>query len=60
MDYARNITDIDDKIMNTAAELGEDIAALSTRYAEAYFEDMEALNNLSPPLFPMPPSIFRR
>ncbi|MGB1245632.1 MAG: cysteine--tRNA ligase, partial [Porticoccaceae bacterium] len=22
--YARNITDIDDKIMNTAAELGED------------------------------------
>ncbi len=23
--YARNITDIDDKIMKTAAELGEDI-----------------------------------
>ena len=52
VDYARNITDIDDKIMNTAAELGEDIAALSTRYAEAYFEDMEALNNLSPTIIP--------
>ena len=38
--YARNITDIDDKIMNTAAELGEDITELSQRYAQAYFEDM--------------------
>ena len=27
--YARNITDIDDKIMNAAAELGEDISVLS-------------------------------
>ena len=36
--YARNITDIDDKIMNAAAELGEDISVLSARYAEAYFE----------------------
>ena len=27
--YARNITDIDDKIMKTAAELGEDISELS-------------------------------
>lgn len=52
VEYARNITDIDDKIMNTAAELGEDIAALSTRYAEAYFEDMDALNNLSPTIIP--------
>ena len=36
VEYARNITDIDDKIMKTAAELGEDISALSTRYAQAY------------------------
>jgi len=50
--YARNITDIDDKIMQTAAELGEDISTLSTRYAEAYFDDMAALNNLSPTIIP--------
>ena len=50
--YARNITDIDDKIMHTAAELGEDISVLSTRYAEAYFEDMQALNNLPPTIVP--------
>ena len=50
--YARNITDIDDKIMQTAAELGEDISVLSTRYAEAYFEDMQALNNLPPTIVP--------
>ena len=35
--YARNITDIDDKIMTAAAELNEDISVLSKRYAEAYF-----------------------
>lgn len=35
--YARNITDIDDKIMTAAAELGEDISVLSQRYAQAYF-----------------------
>ena len=52
VEYARNITDIDDKIMKTAAELGEDISALSTRYAEAYFDDMAALNNLSPSIVP--------
>ena len=50
--YARNITDIDDKIMKTAAQLGEDISVLSTRYAEAYFEDMQALNNLPPTIVP--------
>jgi len=50
--YARNITDIDDKIMNTAAELGEDITELSQRYAQAYFEDMEALNCLDPNIIP--------
>lgn len=50
--YARNITDIDDKIMNRAAELDEDISALSKRYAQAYFEDMAALNNLEPTIVP--------
>ena len=50
--YARNITDIDDKIMKAAAENGEEISALSARYAQAYFEDMAALNNLEPDVIP--------
>ncbi|MFV8782406.1 cysteine--tRNA ligase [Microbulbifer sp. SA54] len=50
--YARNITDIDDKIMKAARENGEDIAALTARYAQAYFEDMAALNNLEPDITP--------
>ncbi len=40
------------KIMRTAAELGEDISVLSQRYAQAYFEDMAALNNLEPTITP--------
>ncbi|WP_226662059.1 cysteine--tRNA ligase [Microbulbifer aggregans] len=50
--YARNITDIDDKIMKAARENGEDIAALTARYAQAYFDDMAALNNLEPDITP--------
>jgi len=50
--YARNITDIDDKIMNTAAASGEDISELSTRFAQAYFDDMAALNCLEPSIIP--------
>ena len=50
--YARNITDIDDKIMKAADELGEPIEAISQRFAQAYFEDMTALNNLVPTLQP--------
>lgn len=50
--YARNITDIDDKIMKAAAENNEDISELSARYAKAYFEDMAALNNLEPDVIP--------
>ncbi|WOX05422.1 cysteine--tRNA ligase [Microbulbifer pacificus] len=50
--YARNITDIDDKIMKAARENGEEIAALSARFAQAYFEDMHALNTLQPDVTP--------
>ncbi|MCO1334956.1 cysteine--tRNA ligase [Microbulbifer sp. OS29] len=50
--YARNITDIDDKIMKTARENGEEIGVLSARYAQAYDEDMAALNNLQPNIVP--------
>lgn len=50
--YARNITDIDDKIMHAAAQLGEPIEVLSQRFAQAYFEDMAALNNVTPDIQP--------
>ena len=50
--YARNITDIDDKIMNAAKEQGVEIAAISSKFAQAYSEDMAALNNLQPDITP--------
>src|SRR5690606_25433763 len=41
--YTRNITDIDDKIIQAAAKTGEDISALTDKYARIYNEDMAAL-----------------
>lgn len=41
--YARNITDIDDKINAAAAEEGVDISVISERYTAIYYEDLEAL-----------------
>ena len=51
--YARNITDIDDKIIQEASKNKEDIKGLSQRYTEAYYEDMKALNNLDPSISPL-------
>lgn len=50
--YARNLTDIDDKIIARAAERGEAIEALTARFIAAYREDMAALGVLSPTLEP--------
>jgi cysteinyl-tRNA synthetase len=41
--YARNITDVDDKINAAAAAENVDIDRIATRYADAYHEDMAAL-----------------
>jgi len=41
--YARNITDIDDKINNAARERGVPISEITTRYTAAYLDDMAAL-----------------
>ncbi len=41
--YARNITDVDDKINGAAAEEGVSINVIAERYADAYHEDMAAL-----------------
>jgi cysteinyl-tRNA synthetase len=50
--YARNITDIDDKIMKAAAENGEPISQLASRYAKEFEADMSQLNNLQPTIVP--------
>lgn len=50
--YARNITDIDDKIINAARDQGEEITALTARFAQFYQRDMAALNNLQPDITP--------
>ena len=50
--YARNITDIDDKIMKAAAENGEEINVLAARYAADYEKDMAQLNALPPTIVP--------
>jgi cysteinyl-tRNA synthetase len=50
--YARNITDIDDKIMKAAKDSGDSIKSVSSVYAQAYFDDMAALGNLEPTITP--------
>jgi len=43
VDYVLNFTDVDDKIINRARELGESVAELANRYIDAYLEDVKAL-----------------
>ena len=51
--YARNITDIDDKIIDVASQRGSGIAEVSGEFTQKYREDMAALNALSPTIEPM-------
>lgn len=46
--YARNVTDVDDKINQKAAKEGVPIGEVTARYEAAYLADM-ALLNVSPP-----------
>lgn len=46
--YVRNITDVEDKIIQAAERNGESIDALTSRTAAAYHEDMAALGTLPP------------
>jgi len=50
--YARNITDVDDKIMHAAQEQNTSIEEISKRYTEAYHQDMQALGVLEPTIEP--------
>ena len=51
--YARNITDIDDKIIQAAQQQGVSIEEVSKEFTEKYRDDMSALNALPPSIEPM-------
>lgn len=48
VNYVRNITDIDDKIIQRANENNEDYQTLTSRFIKAIDEDEKALNILPP------------
>ena len=50
--YARNVTDIDDKIIAKASEEGNKVSEISSRYYKAYQKDMKLLHVLEPSLEP--------
>lgn len=50
--YARNFTDVDDKINDEAALTGQSIRVLTDRFIEAYRSDMKALCLLTPDFEP--------
>ena len=55
--YARNITDVDDKINKAAQENGESIAELSSRFTDFFHQDMAALGASQPDIEPAPLTI---
>ena len=48
VEYVRNITDIDDKILQRADQNGEEYTALTSRFIDAMHEDEQQLNVLPP------------
>ncbi len=50
--YARNITDIEDKIIAAAKEQGVEISAVTEKYADIYRRDMGTLGVLAPDIEP--------
>lgn len=50
--YVRNITDIDDKIINKAKKEGVDFKVIADRYTKTFHDDMLDLGNLPPTFEP--------
>ncbi|MEL7058293.1 MAG: cysteine--tRNA ligase [Pseudomonadota bacterium] len=50
--YARNFTDIDDKIIAASQDTGESIEEITKKYAAIYSEDASAVNALPPTIMP--------
>ncbi|PGL67730.1 cysteine--tRNA ligase [Bacillus sp. AFS055030] len=43
VNYVSNFTDVDDKLIKAANELGSDVPTIADRFINAYFEDVQAL-----------------
>ncbi len=43
VDYVLNFTDVDDKIIKAANELGDEVSDVANRFIDAYLEDVESL-----------------
>ncbi len=52
VDFVRNFTDVDDKIIARAAERGEDPMVLAQRYIDHFHRDMTGLGLLTPTVQP--------
>ena len=50
--YARNITDVDDKINQKAADEGVEIGVITQRYTDIYHADLDGLGCLRPTIEP--------
>jgi cysteinyl-tRNA synthetase len=50
--YARNVTDVDDKIIASAEKEGVDPSVITARYEQFYLEDMGALGVIPPDIAP--------
>ncbi|MDH3336134.1 MAG: cysteine--tRNA ligase, partial [Rhodospirillaceae bacterium] len=50
--YVRNITDVDDKIINRAKETGEEISTITAKTEKAFHDDMAALGASPPDIEP--------
>jgi len=50
--YARNVTDVDDKIIASASEEGVEPSVITERYEKHYLEDMRALGVRDPDIAP--------
>src|SRR5699024_7530067 len=46
VNYVLNFTDVDDKIIATAHELGKDVSEVANKFIDAYLEDVSALGVL--------------
>jgi cysteinyl-tRNA synthetase len=53
VNYVRNITDIDDKIIERAAENHENVESLTRRFIKIMHEDAQALGTLRPDVEPL-------
>ncbi len=49
VDYVLNFTDVDDKLINAAKGLGEEVPTIADRFIKAYKEDVAGCKRSSPP-----------